>query len=141
MTYGEVKKSVIGLLRGDNSKAGDYLADDDTYLSMALRDVVLRCIPTSLVSEYDDTKTDVFRRIYSTYNDLDEIYNHWYIRKPLISIEDDAIIDIDEELTQAIIYYMCSYLTNKKNIDYAKNAQDIISYYNSNSVDLSQYEE
>jgi len=141
MTYGEVKKSVIGLLRGDNSKAGDYLDTDDTYLSMALRDVMLRCIPSHLISEYDDAKTDVFRRIYSTYNNVDEVYNHWYIREPIISIADDAVIDIDKELTQAVIYYMCSYLTNKKNINYAQNAQDIISYYNSNSVDLSQYEQ
>ena len=140
MTYGEIKKSVIGLLRGDNSKAGDYLATDDTYLSMALRDVILRCIPSHLVTPYDDTKTDIFRRIYSTYNDVDEVYNHWYIRQPIVSITDNAVVDIDEELTQAIIYYMCSYLSNKKNIDYAKNAQDIISYYSSNSVDLSQYE-
>jgi len=141
MTYSQVRKSVVGLLRGDNSKSEDLLTNDDTYLAMALRDVMLRCIPSKLVAPYDDTKTDIFRRIYSTYNEIDEVYNHWYIRNPIISIEDDAVIDIDEELNQAIIYYMCSYLTNKKNIDYAKNAQDVISYYNSNSVDLSQYEQ
>jgi len=140
MTYGEVKKSVVGLLRGDNSKAADFLADDDTYLSMALRDVMLRCKPLHLISEYDETKTDVFRRIYSTYDQIDEVYNHWYIRSPIVSIEDDAVIDIDEELVQAIIYYMCSYLTNKKNIDYAGNAQAIVSMYQSNSVDFTQYE-
>jgi hypothetical protein len=140
MTYGEIKKSVTGLLRGDNSKAEEFLTNDDTYLSMALRDVMLRCIPSHLVAQYDDTKTDIFRRIYSTFDEIDEVYKHWYIRHPVVSIEDDAVIDIDEELIQAIIYYMCSYLTNKKNINYAKNAQDIISYYNSNSVDFSQYE-
>ena len=140
MTYGVVKKSVAGLLRGDNSKAPDLLADDDTYLSMALRDVMLRCIPSKLVEAYDDTKTDVFRRKHSTIDELDESYKHWYVRLPIVSITDDAVIDIDEELTQAVIYYMCSYLTNKKNINYAQNAQDVISYYNSNSVDLSDYE-
>jgi len=140
MTYGEVKKSVTGLLRGDNSKAEEFLTADDTYLKMALRDVMLRCIPSHLVSSYDDTKTDVFRRIYSTYNEIDEVYNHWYIREPIVSIDDNAKIDIDEELTQAVIYYMCSYLTNKKNVDYAKQAQSIVSIYQSNSVDFSQYE-
>jgi hypothetical protein len=140
MTYGEVKKSVTGLLRGDNSKAEEFLTTDDTYLKMALRDVMLRCIPSHLVSSYDDTKTDVFRRIYSTYNEIDEVYNHWYIREPIVSIDDNAKIDIDEELTQAVIYYMCSYLTNKKNVDYAKQAQSIVSIYQSNSVDFSQYE-
>ncbi len=140
MTYSEVKKSVVGLLRGDNSKAEEFLTSDDTYLKMALRDVMLRCIPSHLVSSYDDTKTDVFRRIYSTYNDIDEVYNHWYIREPIVSIDDNAKIDIDEELTQAVIYYMCSYLTNKKNVDYAKQAQSIVSIYQSNSVDFSQYE-
>jgi len=140
MTYSQVRKSVVGLLRGDNSKAEDLLTSDDTYLAMALRDVMLRCKPLHLIEEYDDTKTDIFRRIYSTYNYIDEVYNHFYIRNSVVSIEDDAVIDIDEELTQAIIYYMCSYLTNKKSIDYAKNAQDVISYYSSNSVDLSQYE-
>jgi len=140
MKYGEVKKAVIGLLRGDNSKAPDFLSNDDTYLSMALRDVMLRCKPLHLVAEYVDTKTDVFRRLYSTYNELDEVYNHWYIRQPIIRIEDDAEVDIDEELTQAVIYYMCSYLTNKKNIDYAKNAQELVSIYQSNSVDFREYE-
>lgn len=141
MTYAEVKQSVIALLRGDNSKAGDYLDGDASYLSMAIRDVASRCIPKKLVEAYDDTKTDVFRRIYSTYDEIEDVYNHFYIRKPNISIVDTDEVDIDEDLVQAVIFYMCSYLSNKKNIDFEQKAQNIISYYNSNSVDISQYEQ
>lgn len=140
MLYGEVRKSVSGLLRGDNSKAEELLTTDETYLSMALREVSIRCKPLKLLEKYDEAKTDVFRRLYSTFDEIEDVYNHWYIRTPEIDINDSAEVDIDEELIQAVIFYMCSYLTNKKNINFSKRAEVIISIYQSNSVDFSQYE-
>lgn len=140
MKYLEVRQSVAGLLIGDNSKAGTILESDSTFLSMALRDISMRCIPLVLLSSWDESKTDVFRRIYSTLDEMDEVYHHFYIRKPNIDISDDADVDIDEELMQAVIFFMCSYLSNKKNTNYMKMAEDAINYYNSNSVDTSQYE-
>lgn len=140
MKYSQVRSSVAGLLIGDNSKAGTILETDETFLSMALRDISMRCIPLVLLARWDDTKTDVFRRIYSTLDEIDDVYNHFYLRKATVDIAEDADVDVDEELTQAVIYFMCSYLSNKKNQDYSKMAEDVINYYNSNSVDFSQYE-
>lgn len=140
MKYGEVIKSVAGLLRGDNSKAEEVLTTDDVYLSMAIRDISMRCAPRVLTGLWDDTKTDVFRRVHSELNEEEYVYNSYYIRKPLISLDKDSEIDMDEELSQAVIFFMCSYLSNKKNEDYVKRAEVTISFYDSNSVDLSQYE-
>lgn len=141
MNYGELSKSVSSLLRGDNSKASDSLTGDATYLSMAIRDVCVRCVPLTLLERWDESKTDVFRRVHSELNYEDEVYDDFYIRKSVVDTADDYIVEIDEELIQAVILFMCSYLSNKKNKDYVKLAENIISFYNSNSVDLSQYEE
>jgi len=140
MKYGEVKKSVAGLLRGDNSKAEDLLTDK-TYLSMAIRDVCMRCIPLTLLERWDESKTDVFRRVHSELDIKDEVYNHYYIRKAIIGVADDDIVEIEEELIQAVIFFMCSYLSNKRNRDYVHLAEDVISLFNSNAVDLKQYEQ
>jgi hypothetical protein len=139
MTYLEVKNAVIALLRGDNSKASEHLSDE-SYLSMALRDISMRCVPMVLLKEYTGSETDVFRRVRSELDEYENSYLSFYLRKPTISTIDTDEVDIDEELTQAVIYFICSYLSNKKNIDFAKMAEDTISFYNSNAVDLSQYE-
>jgi hypothetical protein len=139
MLYGDLRKSVSGLLRGDNSKA-DEMLNDATYISMAIRDVSIRCVPLALLERWDETKTDVFRRVHSVFNQEDDAYDDFYIRLPIISIEEDGVVEIEEELIQAIIFFMCSYLSNKKQEDYVKRAEDVISMFNSNSVDLTQYE-
>lgn len=142
MTYFEVKKSVTGLLRGDNSKAEEYLNTDETYLRMAFMDICIRCVPSVLVADWDETKTDVFRRVYSRETwDETIVYAHRYIRQPLMSIENDSIVDIDAELLQALIFFMCSYLTNKKDKNYVDMAEKVIKMYESNYVDIGQYDE
>lgn len=138
MHYLEIKQSVAGLLRGDNSKAEELLADG-VYISMALRDISMRCVPLKLLGNYDKTVTDLFRRVHSELNGEEETYLSSYLRKAIIDTADDAEVDIDEELTQAVIFFICSYLSNKKNESYVQLAEDVISFYNSNSVDLSQY--
>jgi hypothetical protein len=140
MQYLELRKSVAGLLRGDNSKAEELLIADDTYLKMAIRDVCMRTIPKRLISKWDETQTNVFRRIYSTLEeDLELRYSHHYIRLPIVSIADDAEVDMDEELTQALIFFMCSYISNKKDTNYVKSAETIINLYDSTAVDIEQY--
>jgi len=139
MLYGKFKKSVAGVLRGDNSKAEEMLTDD-TYLSMAIRDVSMRCVPLALLGLWNETKTDVFRRVHSEYNSESEVYDSFYIRDAVVSVDDTLTVDIEEELMQAVIFFACSYLSNKKQEDYVKRAEDVISFFNSNSVDLTQYE-
>jgi hypothetical protein len=140
MQYLELKKSVSAILRGDNSKTEELLTTDNSYLKMAIRDVCMRTIPKRLISKWDETKTDVFRRIYSTLEeDVELRYSHHYIRLPIVSIADDAEIDMDEELTQALIFFMCSYISNKKDTNYVKSAETIINLYDSTAVDIEQY--
>lgn len=140
MTYFEVKKSVTALLRGDNSKAEELLAKDDSYLLMAIRDVSMRCIPLKLKETFTVTKTDVFRRLASILDEELDVYSEYYIKVPVVEITDESIVEMDEELMQAIILFMCSYLSNKKNKDYIKSAEETISFYDSYSVDFTQYE-
>lgn len=140
MTYGELSKSISSLLVGDNSKAGTLISDNPTYLSMAIRDVCMRCVPLTLLEQWDESKTDMFRRVHSEYNSEDEVYDNFYIRKAVVEIEEESIVEIEEELIQAVIFFMCSYLSNKKQEDYVSRAEVVISLFNSNSVDLSQYE-
>ncbi len=140
MTYSEVKKSVTALLRGDNSKAEELLTKDDSYLLMAIRDVSMRCIPLKLKETFTVTKTDVFRRLASILDEELDVYSEYYIKVPVVEITDESIVEMDEELMQAIILFMCSYLSNKKNQDYVKSAEETISFYDSYSVDFTQYE-
>lgn len=139
MKLSEVNESVAELLRGDNSKASELL-EKRVYLNMAIRDVCSRCEPSALIDIWDETKSDVFRRLHSIENDALE-YTHFYIMVPNVTtLGDDDHIPMDEQLAMAVIYFMCSYLSNKKSIDYAKLADHVINLYKTNSVDITQYE-
>ena len=140
MKYLELRNSVAGLLRGDNSKANETLIQDDTFLKMAIRDISLRCVPSRLVTVWDDTKTDVFRRLASDRDTIYDDFAHSYIRMPVIDITDDGEVDMNNELIQPLILYMCHYLSNKKEANYSKQADEAISFYESTSVDVNRYD-
>lgn len=141
MKYLEIRKAVTALLRGDNSKADEYLKTDDSYLKMAMRDIMVRCVPNALCEDWDETKTDVFRRIASKEDPYILSYKHRYIREPVCLIEDDSVIDIDMELTQALVFFMCEYLNNKKNINYVKKAEIVINLYESTVIDQEKFDD
>ncbi|WP_456390323.1 hypothetical protein [Hydrogenimonas sp.] len=125
MTYGEAKEFVALHLKGDNSQADP----GPVHFRMAHLDVALRCEPDALTKEYTGDETDLFRLLPSGEPRL-------YIRRPDVPdpMDESAKLDIDEALSLAVVFFVCSYLSNKYKDRYEAKAEKVISIYVSNQL-------
>ena len=131
MTWGEAKAFVSEYLRGDNSNA----APDIIHLKMAVMDIEIRCVPRNLVGTYTGSETDVFR-VLPPFDDADGNIVHEYLKMPDIqdTYADTDLLPIDYGLELAVIFFICSYLTNKYTDRYEAKAERMIAQYTSNEV-------
>ena len=131
MTWGEAKAFVSEYLRGDNSNA----APDIIHLKMAVMDIEIRCVPRNLVGTYTGSETDVFR-VLPPFEDTDGNIVHEYLKMPDIpdTYADTDLLPIDYGLELAVIFFICSYLTNKYTDRYEAKAERMIAQYTSNEV-------
>ena len=143
MTYKEAKALMSGLLLGDNANATTALdANASLFLAQAVNDVSRRCVPTPLEAVWDETVTDVFRRLPSVL--VDDVFEHRYIKTTDFSTVTDAtVLPVDEDLTMAVVYFLCSYFSkrNKKDKRFDIEADKVITLFNVNKVDPTDYEE
>jgi len=128
MTYGEAKEFIALHLLGDNSEA----QPTSIHFKMALLEIASRCEPTALTALYDDSVSDMYRRIHSDTSS--------YIQLPTIPnpITDNETIHIDEALSLAVVYFVASYFSKKQTGKerFESKAQKIIDIYVSNQIDL-----
>ena len=129
MTYGEAKQFVTLYLKGDNSNA----EPSPIHFKASLQEVALRCEPDSLTQPYTGNETDVFRLLHT-----DDGGSRKYVRLPNVpdSLESatDEKIDIDEALSLAVVFMVCSYLANKKKEYFEAKADKVIGIYVSNQL-------
>lgn len=119
MTIGELKAIVAQKLKGDNSS----FEVDELSLREAILDVCRYTSPPLLTAEFDETKTDVFRKLRG----------NKYIKKPVIVFDDSSEVPIDEELKMAVVYFVCSYGSFKQREAYEQKAIRICELHNSNT--------
>ena len=133
MTYGDAKSFVTAFLRGDNSNP-DVQA---LHFKMALMETATLCEPSTMVHDYTGSETDVFRMLHPVENDNGDFVEK-YIRIPAVplAIDDAEAIPIDPQLDLAIVYFVCSYLSNKYKEKYEQKAEKIIQAYTSNKISL-----
>lgn len=118
MTNRELKELVATKLRGDNNDA----VVTELLLKEALFDILRRTKPLSYIE--NTTHTSIYFR---------RIDRHRHLRMPKsIRLDDDLSVDIDEELSLAVVYFLSSYLANKERDRYKDMAQEIISNYDTN---------
>ena len=127
MTYGEAGLMAHALLKGDNSNA----EITPLHYRIALREVATRCEPSKMTAVYTGNETDVFRVLPET----DE--TRQYIKTPVVPdpLDENDPLPIDEQLDLAVIYFVCSFLSNKYRSAYEKKAEKIISIYRSNVIE------
>lgn len=131
MTYSVVKEFVKEFLRGDNHKA------EVTYVhfQMAIMEISTLCTPLTLVKAFDGTQIDVFRMLPNNGYGEEDVAS--YIPNPTIPnplvLEDE--VPIDSQLMMAIIFFICSYLSNKYTDRFEAKAKRTISVYTSNIVE------
>lgn len=135
MTYGEAKEFVSEFLKGDNSNA----LVSPIHFDMAIMEIATMCIPSTLKAEYDGTQTDVFRMLYTETVQVDALNTkqvQYYIKNPTIPtpIVDTDEIAIDQQLSLAVVFYICSYLSNKYKDKFEAKATKQISVYVSNEL-------
>ncbi len=130
MTYGEADGIITALLRGDNSNA-EVLP---LHYRLALMETATLCEPSVMVATYTGSETDIFRMLHPDYED-DEIVEK-YIKTPVVpdQIDMEQVIPIDAQLDLAVIYFVCSLLSNKYRDTYEKKAEKIINIYTSNEL-------
>jgi len=135
MTYGEADNFIKLFLKGDITIA----SISSTYFKMAVMEVSTLCIPSTLKAEYDGTQTDVFRLLHFEDVVVSPTVTknvQFYIKKPPIAdtpIGTDEI-PIDETLALAVVFYICSYLSNKYKDRFEAKANKQISVYVSNEL-------
>lgn len=129
MTYGEAVGFVQTFLRGDNSGA----EPTPLHFKAALTEVALRCEPRALIAVYDGTQTDVLRFIDPKFDD-DGNETKRYIKEPSVSdpLNEADPVGIDSALHLAVIFYVCSYLSNKFKDRYENKAIEQTSVYTAN---------
>lgn len=120
MTKGEALAFVALHLKGDNTNA----VVDSLHFKTALLDICARCEPTSLTQPYTGIETDGFRLVA----------NSMYIRTPNTPMLDIDILDINEDLSLAVVFFICSYLSNKDKVVFEQRAEKTISLYVSNLI-------
>lgn len=135
MKYEEAKAFVSEFLRGDNSGA----IVTSIHFKMAIMEVSTLCVPSKLKENYDDTKTDVFRMLHEEEiesNEFEMITVQPYIKNPIIpdTIVETDELPIDQQLALAVVFYICSYFSNKYTDRYEAKAKKTISVYVSNTI-------
>lgn len=138
MTFGEAKTLLDDYLRGDAS--GSSSSVTAAVLTQAVNEVSRRTKPPPLLAEWDDTKTDVLRRVESVADEDTGDYVHWYIQKPDFSaLDDNTALPVPEELGLAVVYFLCSYFTAMDRGRYVNAAEEIVAQYDTNAVDPNDY--
>lgn len=132
MTIAEVKKRLDLLLNGDN---GEYVLNE-AVLDMALKAVLSRTKPrTHIVLE-----TSTLKHLFKYYRRIsisdrgrfgDKKVAYW-LRYPFVDISDSANLDMEEELAQATIYFICSFLSKKAKAEFWRLAEKEIDIYDTN---------
>ena len=132
MTIAEVKERLDLLLNGDN---GEYVLNE-AVLDMALKAVLSRTKPrTHIVLE-----TSTLKHLFKYYRRIsisdrgrfgDKKVAYW-LRYPFVDISDNANLDMEEELAQAVIYFLCSFLSKKAKAEFEKRAENEIAIYDTN---------
>ncbi|MEA1916866.1 MAG: hypothetical protein U9N42_04975 [Campylobacterota bacterium] len=132
MTFGNIKELVAMKLKGDNADA----VVSTSLLLEAIKDIARRCEPKPLIDFLDDTKTDIFRVVSPIIDEYDEEI-HLYIKLPTIEDSDTYVLPLEEELSSAVIYFLCEYLTRKEKLKgyYKNEAENIILIYRTNKVE------
>ena len=127
MTYGEATQFITLYLKGDNSNA----EPSAIHFKAALQEVALRCEPDSLTLPYTGAETDVFRLLHPN-----DDGNRNYVRLPDVSdtLSDTDSLDIDEALSLAVVFLVCSYLSNKRKEYFDAKADKVIGIYVSNQI-------
>lgn len=135
MTYAVAKEFISLHLEGDNSDA----TPTSTHFHMAMIDLLTRCEPTTHVNTYTGVETDVFRLLHPL--EINGVDTPQYLRLPTIpnTIVDSEEMDINESLSLAIVFFVCSYFSKRQGgkRSYEERAEKIISIYTSNQADLS----
>lgn len=122
MNYGEVKELVAIKLRGDrkDQEVSPLLVKE------SICDVLRYTRPRSYVEDTLEDST-YFRRISADK----------HLKMPTIgSIDDNDELPIEEELAMAVVYFLCSYMTNKDRQLYADKAKNICSLYDTNISEI-----
>ena len=134
MTYSEATEFVIGFLKGDNSSA-EVLP---IHFRMALMEIATLCEPSEMIVAFTGVETDVFRMLHSEEVEIDfeTVTVQKYIKIPLVPspIVDSGVLPIDRQLDLAVVFYVCSYLSNKEKELYEKKGKRTIDVYVSNEI-------
>ncbi len=126
MKLAEAKEFIKLHLQGDNSSA----EISQLHIKQALIEICQHCEPSKLIDSYSADKTDVLRKLY----------NGLYIKYPQTPIDDEEL-PIDEDLSFAFIYFVCSYLSKKETKSgsykdiYAQKAINVCSMHNTNKIE------
>jgi hypothetical protein len=135
MTYGEATDFVTEFLRGDNSNA----TVSPIHFEMAIMEIATMCTPSTLKVEFDGTQTDVFRMLHEEEVEVSEYETKavtFYIKNPVIPtpIVPTDEMEIDQQLSLAVIFQICSYLSNKYTDRFEAKVKRTISVYVSNEL-------
>jgi len=135
MTYAEATDFSTMLLKGDNSSA----VVTPFHFRMALMEIATLCEPAEMIADYTGIETDVFRILHSEEEviDFETITIRKYIKAPLVPtpIVDDDELPIDRQLDLAVVYFICSYLSNSEKDRYETKASRTINTYVSNEIE------
>jgi len=135
MTYGEANEFIAEFLRGDNNTA----TVTPIHFKMAIMEISTLCVPSKLKVVYDGTQTDVFRMLpveEVQITEIEVVGIQPYIKYPSIpsTLIDTDDIPIDTQLALAVVFYICSYFSNKYSDRFESKAKKNISVYVSNII-------
>lgn len=120
MTRRKLEEFVALHLKGDNSEA----EVSPLHIEQAIADVCRQCIPAKLVKSCDKEKRNFFR----------SLPDNKYLYIPDLPDGQDYEIPIEEELAYAVIYFICSYLSNKDKPGFWGKAINICNIYDTNQI-------
>lgn len=134
MTYLEATEFVTMFLKGDNSSA----TVTSVHFRMALMEIATLCEPSEMLENYTGVETDVLRLLPSETVEIDfeTTTVQKYIKAPAIPspFNEDDKLPIDAQLDLAVVFFVCSYLSNKEKGLYENKGKRTISVYVSNEV-------
>jgi len=135
MTYGEATDFVTEFLRGDNSNA----VISPIHFEMAIMEIATMCVPSQLKVKFDGTQTDIFRMLPEEEVRVSEVETDtvtFYIKNPVIAtplmLTDE--MPIDQQLSLAVVFQVCAYLSNKYTDRFEAKSKRTISVYVSNEL-------
>ena len=126
MTYGEGRALALELLRGDNT------APTITPLLWreAIHAVARHCEPCRLVTT---SATGAFREFHPKELDDGSVVRRFVRMAKTYETELDEM-DIDEELCTAVVYFLCSFVSNKNKKQFEADATTLALLYRTNHV-------